>query len=269
MSSYLSTLAARALEQPQPIRPRLASLFEPIAGPRINFREVTLNKRSKQKSSKFVRQEEQKSATRKPESLSSAIRSNMVVASGETKSLQVSHRSQLIKSSPETFQPPTATAKHVDEPTSQPTESHLEIANQGRIGRRDHNALTLPASEPIKPSVQIAQAIRFEETKIITTAPDVSPQHQTQEPKSQQEVASRPQVIVVKPEARTAVSEQPLPEPQIIAPDQPPSVKITIGRVDVRAIMPPTLTTVVAARESAMKALSLDEYLKQRNGDQT
>src|SRR6266487_3250496 len=267
MSSYLSTLAARALEQPQPIRPRLASLFGPVAGPRVNFREVTRNKRSNQKSSKFVRHEEQNGAAHKAESPSPAIRPKIVVTSGETKSLQVSDHSELIKSSPETFQPPTAAAKHVDEPTSQPTESRLEIANQGRTERRYHNALTLPAPEPIKPSVQIAQAVTFEEANIITTAPDVSSQHRTQE-KLQQAKASRPQVIVVKPEARTAVSEQPFPEPQIIAPDLPPSVKITIGRVDVRAIMPPTPTTVVAARESAMKALSLAEYLKQRNGDQ-
>src|SRR5262252_7536166 len=45
MKSYLSTLAARALEQPPPIRPRLASLFEPPAGPHVNFRETVLNTR--------------------------------------------------------------------------------------------------------------------------------------------------------------------------------------------------------------------------------
>ena len=268
MSSYLSTLAARALEQPQPIRPRLASLFEPVAGPRVSFREVTLNKRGNQQSSKSTRHKEQNGAAHKAESLGSTIRPKIVVTSGETKSLQVSDNSQLIKSSPETFQPQTATVKHVDEATSQPTESRFEIANQGRTERRDHSALTLPAPEPIRPSVQVTQVITFEEANIITTAPDVSPQQRTQEAKSQQVEASRPQAIVVKPEARTAVSEQPFSEPQIIAPDLPPSVRITIGRVDVRAVMPPTPTTVIAACEPALKALSLEQYLEQRNGDQ-
>jgi hypothetical protein len=265
MSSYLSTLVARALQRPQPIRPRLASLFEPVTVPRVSFREVTLNKRGSQQSSKSIRHEEQNGAAHKAKSLSSTIRPEIVVTSSGTKSLEVS---QLFKSSPAIFQPPKATTKHFDRPTSRPTESRVEIAKQGRTERPDHNALILPAPEPIKQSVQVAQAITFEEANIITTAPDVSPQHRTQEEKSQQAQASCAQAIVVKPEARTAPSEQPFSEPQIIAPDLPPSVRITIGRVEVRAIMPPTPTTVVAAGEPAMKALSLEQYLKQRNGDQ-
>jgi len=267
MSSYLSTLVARALQQPQPIRPRLASLFEPVAGPRINFREVTPNKRGNQQSSKSIRHEDQNGAAHKAESLSSAIRSKIVATSSQRKSLQISDHPQLIKSSPETFQPPIAAAKHVDEPITQPTESRLEITKQGKTEARHHNGITLPAAELFRPSVQVAQAITFEERNIITTAPDVAPAHETQEAQSQQAEASRPQAIVVKPEARTAVSEQRFSEPQIIPPDLPHSVKITIGRIDVRAIIPPTPTTVIAAREPATKALSLDEYLKRRNGE--
>src|SRR5262249_35929021 len=136
-----------------------------------------------------------------------------------------------------------------------------------RLERRDHNALNLPAPKPISPSVQVAHAITFEEANIITTAPRASQEHQAQERKTHQAEAFRPQAIVVKPEARTAVSEEPFSEPQIIRPDLPPSVKITIGRVDVRAIMPSTPTPLVVAREPAAKALSLDEYLKRRNGE--
>jgi len=53
---------------------------------------------------------------------------------------------------------------------------------------------------------------------------------------------------------RTAPSE---------TPAGPPSVQVTIGRVEVRAIMPPS--SAPPRRLPPRPRLSLDDYLKQRN----
>src|SRR5262249_53455609 len=45
----------------------------------------------------------------------------------------------------------------------------------------------------------------------------------------------------------------------------PPSVQVTIGRVEVRAVMPPTQTPRLVERK-APPLFSLEEYLRERNG---
>ena len=45
----------------------------------------------------------------------------------------------------------------------------------------------------------------------------------------------------------------------------PPTVQVTIGRVEVRAVMPPAQTPRVVERKSP-PLLSLDQYLRERNG---
>ena len=59
-------------------------------------------------------------------------------------------------------------------------------------------------------------------------------------------------------------------EPRVAAPEPPaPTIRVAIGRIEVRAITPPP--TPPAQRTTPARpspALSLDEYLKQRNGGQ-
>ena len=54
------------------------------------------------------------------------------------------------------------------------------------------------------------------------------------------------------------------------APEPPaPTIRVAIGRIEVRAIMPPPATpTRQTAPTTPRPELSLDDYLKQRNGGQ-
>src|SRR6266571_1589555 len=283
--SYLSTLAARALDQPQPIRPRLPSLFEPIAGPRVNFREVTPNKRNKQEPRQPPRDAEQSGVSQNSKSRTSSIRPKAVFSSAEALSRQTERDRQSIKSFSESVQP-SAEPKHVDERSADRISEKrgIETANEKaadnpRVAAATSSsdktadnprvaAATSSSDGATKPNVQIAQAVTIEQTNVIEAERDARSQPETHETKSQQPDAPRAQSIVLKPDVTTDRSESVFIEPQIVAPDSPRSVKITIGRVDVRAIMPPAQSTVIVARQPAMKALSLDEYLKQRNGEQ-
>jgi len=267
--SYLSTLAARALDQPQPIRPRLPSMFEPIAGPRVNFREVTPNKRNKQEPRQPPRDAEQSVVSQNSKSRTSSIRPKAVFSSAEALSRQTERDRQSIKSFSESVQP-SAEPKQVDERSADRISEKrgIETANEKAADNPRVAAATSSSDGATKPNVQIAQAVTIEQTNVIEAKRDARSQPETHETKSQQPDAPRAQSIVLKPEVTTDRSGSVFIEPQIVAPDSPRSVKITIGRVDVRAIMPPAQSTVIVARQPAMKALSLDEYLKQRNGEQ-
>ncbi|NJP09672.1 MAG: hypothetical protein HC866_09440 [Leptolyngbyaceae cyanobacterium RU_5_1] len=62
---------------------------------------------------------------------------------------------------------------------------------------------------------------------------------------------------------------KPLPQPEIQPPQsaQPPTIRVTINRIDVRAVTPPTPPTPSRRSPPAAK-LSLADYLKQRPGGQ-
>ena len=58
-------------------------------------------------------------------------------------------------------------------------------------------------------------------------------------------------------------------EPRVAAPESPaPAIRVTIGRIEVRAITPPMAAERRAAPARPGPALSLEDYLKQHNGGQ-
>lgn len=52
------------------------------------------------------------------------------------------------------------------------------------------------------------------------------------------------------------------------SPQSAPTIQVTIGRIEVRAISPPVTVAAVQRPRTPSPSLSLDEYLKQRNGGQ-
>jgi hypothetical protein len=73
--------------------------------------------------------------------------------------------------------------------------------------------------------------------------------------------------IVVQPEIaahRKAPESFSVPG-QLPSANEPPAIHVTIGRVEVRAVMSPSAPPKVASR--AAPKLSLEDYLKQRNGN--
>jgi len=79
--------------------------------------------------------------------------------------------------------------------------------------------------------------------------------------------------IVARPRTRLAQPAGPVPaegERPASRPESPPTIRVTIGRVEVRAVMPPAPEPAPTLGESApprhAPRLSLDDYLKQRSG---
>ncbi len=268
MSSYLTTLAARALDQPQPIRPRLPSLFEPGPSPRVNFREVSINQPSRREVNKSSRSDQSDAVSPESHHRASELRSSNEARAPKEVIEKISARSQPIKSFSQSVESSPPPAKRLDEDGAHllepgPTETRAKRADEPeRVEAKVWSAL-----EPIKPTVQVAQTITIEQTNFVDRAADLSGQPQAAASSSVETQTVSPQAIVVKPEVTTNVPE-PIPgEPQMLAPEPQTSVKITIGRIDVRAVMPPPPAMAAVARQPVMKPLSLDEYLQRRNGE--
>ena len=75
--------------------------------------------------------------------------------------------------------------------------------------------------------------------------------------------------MVARPRTRLAQPAGPVPaegEQPASGPESPPTIRVTIGRVEVRAVMPPAPEPAPPTRHAPQ--LSLDDYLKQRSGEQ-
>src|SRR5205807_6118982 len=114
--SYLSTLAARALDQPQPIRPRLPSLFEAAARPRVNFRELTVNKHSQPEQRTSSRSEERSNASEKSSAVASTTQPAREFGVPEPVAARLADRPLSVKSVSESAQTPATQPERVAEP---------------------------------------------------------------------------------------------------------------------------------------------------------
>ncbi|HEU5330776.1 MAG TPA: hypothetical protein VFU78_21970, partial [Thermomicrobiales bacterium] len=83
-------------------------------------------------------------------------------------------------------------------------------------------------------------------------------------PSTQRILPSSPrQAILAQPQVRPLTVPTPAPRPSEPQREAAPSIQVTIGRVEVRAV--PAETPARAARP-APPTLSLEDYLRQRNG---
>jgi hypothetical protein len=117
-----------------------------------------------------------------------------------------------------------------------------------------------PASVPLSPPI-LAQ----ESTRIVAhpkNAQPSRPAETTEGPlqlsESQNRISVQPEIIAHRKPSTPSV---PAPPPPL---NEPPAIHVTIGRVEVRAVMSPSAPPKVPARVTPRP--SLGEYLKQRNG---
>src|SRR5262245_14279687 len=169
MKSYLSTLAARALEQPPPIRPRLASLFEAPAGPHINFRETALNNRRATKPQRGA--SPTVIAAEAPSKTAARERTEDRPAIAPAASESEPRRARL-KSYSESVTPVAVPAREQsDSPelfTGNPEiPEAIEVKAQPDDGHLDTSAVNGQLRPPAEAPVQIDQAITLEQTTVI------------------------------------------------------------------------------------------------------
>jgi hypothetical protein len=118
-----------------------------------------------------------------------------------------------------------------------------------------------PASVPLSPPMLSQESTRVVAEPEIIERPGAAAA--TEGPHRLSEDQSR---IVVQPEIigrHKPPKSSAVPAPHASA-NEPPAIHVTIGRVEVRAVMSPSTPPKVASR--AAPKLSLEDYLKQRNG---
>jgi hypothetical protein len=155
------------------------------------------------------------------------------------------------------FEAKAARPSHQDTPILAPVTARQEIAGAPSI---DANAQeSLSALEQI-----IGRAV--DKRAVLSHVPQSEHITPPEAISSQAIRSSTPAMSVVQPHV-TLYREPPvsIPFPATAMPEPAPTIKITIGRVDVRAVMPAMPATRTAPARPG-PALSLEEYLKQREG---
>lgn len=259
MSGYLSKLALRSRQQTPSIRPRLASLFEPVSDLRVaSFNEVITETEPANvltQAQSPVRKEIETHESR-------TIRTPAVeTAKLLTPAPAVSEVS--VATSPQTTVPLSpvnaATRDEKQDDKAAPQTASVAAEATPVVDARNDGS---PVHERTLPETLLAHVV---ETRIIESLIQSDPPAATAETRRTEPRSSGVPVIV-----RPGVTAVPPPEPatETEAPETASSIRITIGRVEVRAVMPsPVSTAVAASRPKPPSALSLEEYLKKRSGE--
>lgn len=239
MSDYLNSLVGRALRLEPVVQPRPTSLFEPVASGPFNEAapaEVFESHSTRDNSwpSRETSNEVSEIPVEKRERVSAHQEPDTVV------------QSRLI---PATLAPA---------PKMPPSLFSLtDPENTGAVRDQEPSAVFADQNEVSSTSESTPLLIR----PAVRVVPPASDHEQNQPP-----LRTSPVGPVLAP----AASPSPFAparnlNPQVSAPaDAPETVVITIGRVDVRAVFPQP-QAVPRSDRTQPKALSLDEYLKQRN----
>jgi len=246
MSDYLGNLIARTVSPAVAVRPQLPSLFEPAPATREGKSEPEFEQEN------FV---EQPPGTQPSEKVAP-----MPLLTPPSTSID--HQS--------TREPSRIFSSRGDgKPTPEP-----EVPVQTRIFRRA--AQTLREDRPSNSIRRRSDVIKSPLRDAIASAShEVSAQEETG--RSQPSVASKSVVVPEPNEPKlpkrsrvqaivpTIRSLPPIPRLPATAATAPPTINVTIGRVEVRSVMP-RVAVPKPTPKSASK-LSLEDYLKQRNGE--
>jgi len=250
----------RSMNHAQPIRPRLASLFEPVAGVRLRSFETKrvgsataalnsspefagTNEVTNQTKTAVLRNDLDRPAM-EASRLITRIGSPDVSTTAAVSPAEPAQPSESIRDQP--FRP-----ERVSTPDIRRGQPEIRVeAKVASPARREQN----------QTAVEVDRVIETTLVERLLEADQNSPAAESELTGSQS--PNRP--LIVRPEV-TAASAPPT-ETKAALSNEESSIRITIGRVDVRAIMPPP-PVVVSNKEPLQRALSLDDYLKRCSGD--
>ncbi|WP_414569499.1 hypothetical protein [Nostoc sp. CCY 9925] len=249
MSDYLSNLAARSLSLTPVIQPRLASLFE-------SYTAVS------EESIPFVETE--------------------AIAS------QQQEANTIVEKSPQVVSPKTEAKKYNDIPQKIKTSISKEGENEEFITSSSsisnsqfipaplleaNSSVEYPKQSLLNPQVNIVNNHTNQiasENPVFSPIPPLSPpiiKEVINQSDKLPEAPSQRQNITESRLTTTQKATSPTPhsvETRLIAslptPHSPPTIRVTIGRIDVRAVTPPAPKQIT--RTPAAPKLSLDDYLK-------
>ena len=274
MNGYLNNIIARTVEQPPSIRPRLASIFEPTIGPAILVAADPLRTNQNVQRRSVSQRHDDHGAPTRPAALD--VQPSPIHRSSEA---DAKRREQ----APVRGDEPT-----IARPPKPRVDSSSLVPHQ-TVGSWTVSSRIEPLREPADP-VPFSQVNETERERVQTSAEGNARREEILSPVAsapvtvidrvvvETPVQSQPEVLIreversvrrdsprapaaiVRPEVNLSI------EPPPLARETPSSVRITIGRIDVRAVMPHPQPAAPARETKRSAALSLDEYLKQRNG---
>jgi hypothetical protein len=267
MSTFLDNLSARALDRAETVRPRLSGLFEPPEG-------------SSPLSVAMLLADEQSEVVpapreTKPEYLSSLL-------SAATQSLEQRAAIQPVLAAPIAVpaapspgpsgerQHTTRTVEAVRQPSIRPHETApaVEVVRQPSAGS---HVETLPTgTAPVTPPHRV-ELPPAEQPTLREARPALAPPAPAPPPVSPVVAVNREAVrptpvepVIVPVQVRTAAASPTTAGEAAATPPTPtplPTIRVTIGRVEVRANLPPTPRPIPARPRVA---ISLEDYLQQQ-----
>jgi hypothetical protein len=287
MSDYLGELASRAVGAATLVQPRLASRFEPRhtelleasaeaddrmlgepAGPATEPEAVQAGDRPGRGADRHLRPAPVDGSADPPTSgrrpplpdvpaqTSPSLASPTAAASGAGTRTAEDHQSART-----TGKFPGRAAPRTDEPTAAtapPGAARGERAGAARSSRqvaRPRERHALPGQVPDRSEDAAPRPARAEDTGSLTLGEATAAAGPSEETAG----IARSQPAPTRRSAARLDMDRPAPD------REEPVVKVTIGRVEVRAITPPKTPPSKRAVARSGPAISLDEYLKQRN----
>jgi len=277
MSKYLNNLVARTLRQGPMIEPRVGSLFEPLSFAPGNM--VAPENRG-----------DTFASTRRPTDISAPdmsisgdsdsllryakypSRPDAEVAFATESEASIDRPSFEARTYHPTVTSPVLRNKEADDPTAMPPERPMAVLDKLRVlTSRPLHAQSDPSSPGDEEFGELNSA-RVGELK----GREIDGLTDNQRLVLASIDSNRIQPVIANKEQKAQATIAKI-EPRPIAPlrgeigrssifsEAPPTITVTIGRVDVRAVFAPPPPTPRASRNRTPAAMSLGEYLKQRN----
>ena len=283
MSDYLSRLVERNLNRTEVIKPRLASFFEPSVQSEPVFGSES---RSERMNASYTpdetRYDDLQSAwlsDQTPQLKPAALQP----AGPGSQQTSVQPRSGMTRQAPPPPVPIEVTAQSLEKTPQQKSSQDLPalsggdetyVVSPGAAAERSRSSAHEPAIEsspPTSPEVTAQQsAVRMVQQGSdheMLTPPSPGDSETYQPPRV---TAERNRESTHEPAIQPITIEQIIlptkTQPRASEPAEPAIIRVTIGRIEVRATKPP-LPAAPRTRPPG-PALTLDDYLKQRNGGQ-
>ena len=166
---------------------------------------------------------------------------------------------------PETFVPIPRLVRSEDSPAGERSTGSFPTALEPPVEEDDGPSLppepSPETSKEVSESQRASRPSRPERRQVPEAPPSTTSPQRPLVPR-----VLRPNIAARREPARPMPEEQEGALPEL--PSSPPTVRVTIGRVEVRAILPPTSPPPRIPPARRGPALSLDDYLKQRNEGQ-
>lgn len=264
MSDFLTTLAARALGVAQTLQPR-AALFEPT-NPTAELDEVVASVAPQEPAIPVQLAQRQGTPQQRHEGASESPA--LPIQTATTPPILPNIATPPIRASqPAIDQTPAALrepATTLDRQASQPVD---QLAVDGQAVAQ-HTQAQLKNQSPALASAQPPVSAPLPATSVATVRDMSVAQQRVSDAPAESPTAQPPVVRTAASIGVASRNELPALGRNAAAPPQPPSVSVTIGRIEVRAVQ-----QVPAQRPAPIEpqppALSLDDYMRQRETERS